>query len=46
MSIVILFPLIILGIIIGERLHSLIDEYACTILVFVLLLGAGLSIVL
>ncbi|SHL29867.1 hypothetical protein SAMN02745216_04973 [Desulfatibacillum alkenivorans DSM 16219] len=39
-----LLPMILLGIVIGEKLHAWINEYAFTILVFVLLLGAGASI--
>ncbi|MBI9075223.1 MAG: sulfite exporter TauE/SafE family protein [Desulfatibacillum sp.] len=44
--IMLLFPLILAGIVIGEKLHTLIDEYTFTILVFVLLLGAGISIII
>lgn len=40
-----LFPLVVLGLIVGERLHGLVDERRFRILVYLLLLVAGLSTV-
>ncbi|MGD2272443.1 MAG: sulfite exporter TauE/SafE family protein, partial [Desulfobacterales bacterium] len=40
-----LLPVIIIGIIAGEKLHAAINQHAFTIIVFVLLLGAGVSII-
>jgi uncharacterized membrane protein YfcA len=40
-----LLPVIIIGIFVGEKLHTIINEHAFKIIVFVLLLGAGFSII-
>ncbi|UCH23915.1 MAG: sulfite exporter TauE/SafE family protein [Deltaproteobacteria bacterium] len=40
-----LLPVIIIGIIAGEKLHAVINEHAFKIIVFVLLLGAGFPII-
>jgi len=41
-----LLPVVILCIVLGERLHNLVDEYKFRIIVFILLLCAGISLVI
>jgi uncharacterized membrane protein YfcA len=40
-----LLPVIIIGIIVGEKLHTAVNQHTFEIIVFVLLLGAGFSII-
>lgn len=41
-----LLPVVILCIVLGERLHNLVDEYKFRIIVFTLLLFAGISLII
>ncbi len=41
-----LLPVVILCIVLGERLHNLVDEYKFRIIVFILLFFAGISLII
>jgi hypothetical protein len=45
-SSVMLLPVVILCIVLGEHLHNIVDEYKFRIIVFILLFFAGISLII